>query len=159
MTNGCRCLRGALVKHQLCLSCRVQQRLLSLPCREGCLSCPQMMLTGHVSNLEVLPTSVQGAVVPLGLFLSSLPSTRSAAIPPPSPGTCFWYCTWFIDGVGRLHASVDVISYVAVQKPRSRVFCYKFNCLESSRKKVIHVSSVVFICLWQGKTSIVRVLP
>lgn len=117
------------------------------------------MLTGHGSNLRVLPTSVQGAALTLALFLSSLPSIQSAVIPPPSPRTCFWYCTWFIDGVGRLHASVDVISYVAVQKPRSRVFCYEFNCLESPRKKVIHISSVVLICLWQGKTSIIRVLP
>lgn len=54
---------------------------------------------------------------------------------------------------------MDVISYVAVQKPRSRVFCYEFNCLESPRKKVVHISSVVLICLWQGKTSTVRVLP
>lgn len=71
----------------------------------------------------------------------------------------FWYCTWFIDGVGCLHASMDVIGHVAVQKPRSRVFCYEFNCLESPREKVIYISSVVLVCLWQSKARIVRVVP
>lgn len=54
---------------------------------------------------------------------------------------------------------MDVIGHVTVQKPRPRVFCYEFNCLESPREKVIYVSSVVLICLWQSKTRIVRVMP
>lgn len=108
-------------------------------------------------KVQVLSTSVQSAAVTLAFFLCSLPSSHSAVIPAPSPRTCFWYCTWFIDGVGRLHASMDVIGYVAVQKPCARVFCYKFNCLESPREKVIYISSVLLVCLWQGKTSIMRV--
>lgn len=117
------------------------------------------MTTGHGNKVQVLSTSVQGAAVALALFLCSLPSSHAAVIPAPSPRTCLWYCTWFIDGVGRLHASMDVIGYVAVQKPCARVFCYEFNCLESPREKVVHISSVLLICLWQGKTSIVRVGP
>lgn len=53
---------------------------------------------------------------------------------------------------------MDVISHVTVQKPCSRVFCYEFNCLKSPGEKVIYISSVVLICLWTGKTRIVRVV-
>lgn len=91
--------------------------------------------------------------------LTSLPFIQTAAIRPQSPRMDFCYFTWFIDGVGRFHASVDVVGYMAMQEPCPRVFCHQLNCLECPRKQVIHVSSVVLICLWQGKISIIRVLP
>lgn len=147
---GCHCLRRALVKHQLISSCsKVHQRL---PCHSGCLSCLLSLLTCHGSagashqctgELSSFHPCLHPIVLQYHLWVLG----------------CFWYCTWFIDGVGCLHASMDVIGHVAVQKPRPRVFCYKFNCLESPREKVIYISSVVLICLWQSKTRIVRVMP
>lgn len=152
--------REALLKHQLLSRCRMQHSYLFFATS---FRHPHMILiwwaVAQGSMLWFPGASLECVQCWQLCRLTSLPFTHITVIPLQSPRTYFCHCTWFIDGVGRFHASVYVVSYVAVQKPRSRVFCYKFNGLESPRKKVIHISSVAFVCLWQGKSSIVSVLP
>lgn len=51
------------------------------------------------------------------------------------------------DGVGCLHASMDVVRHMTMEQPRPWVVRKEFNGLEGPREEIIHIFSVRFIYL------------
>lgn len=55
------------------------------------------------------------------------------------------------DSEQRLHASMDVVSYVAMKQPRAGIVCQHLHHFKGPREQVHHVCSVVLPTLSSGR--------